>query len=123
MIALDLCQPHYQVLLITYLKFAKKNAKDARKEEKSVFIFIELKNNKLRILRTQKRWFKPVIGLIKTFPNIHQFCNGDINKFVLLLRKGVYSYEYMDNWERFDETSLPDKKIFLQRILSRRHYW
>ena len=53
---------------------------------------------------------KPLNGLIKKFPNIHQFCNGDINKFVLLLRKGVYLYEYIDSWERFDETSLPDKK-------------
>ena len=48
--------------------------------------------------------------LIEKFPNIYQFCNGDLNKFVLLLRKGVYPYEYMDSWERFDETSLPDKK-------------
>ena len=30
----------------------------------------------------------------------------------MLLRKGVYPYEYMDNWERFDETSLPDKESF-----------
>ena len=42
----------------------------------------------------------------------HELCNGDINKFILLLRKGVYSNEYMDSWERFDETSLPDKKAF-----------
>ena len=27
LIVLDLCQPHYQVLLITYLKFTRKNAK------------------------------------------------------------------------------------------------
>ena len=33
-------------------------------------------------------------------------------KFIFLLRKGVYPYEYMDSWERFDETSLPDKKFF-----------
>ena len=31
--------------------------------------------------------------LIKGFANIHEFCNDDINKFVLLLRKGVYPYE------------------------------
>ena len=49
--------------------------------------------------------------LIKRFANIYEFCNKDINKSVLLLRKGVYPYEYMDSWERFDETSLPDKKL------------
>ena len=32
--------------------------------------------------------------------------------FVMLLRKGVYPYEYMDSWERFDETPLPDEKYF-----------
>ena len=30
----------------------------------------------------------------------------------MLLRKGVYPYECMDPWERFDETSLPDKEAF-----------
>ena len=45
-----------------------------------------------------------------------KFCNGDINKFVLLLRKGVYPYEYMDNLEKFDETSLPDKKVFYSEL-------
>ena len=49
-------------------------------------------------------------GLIKKFPTTYQFCNGDINEFVLLLRKGVYPHEYMDSWEGFDETSLLDKK-------------
>ena len=34
----------------------------------------------------------------------------------MLLRKGVYPYEYMDSWERFDETSLPDKKTFYSSI-------
>ena len=29
-----------------------------------------------------------------------------------MLRKGVYPYEYMDNWERFNETSLPGKESF-----------
>ena len=30
----------------------------------------------------------------------------------MLLRKGVYPYEYMDSWEKFDETSLPNKEAF-----------
>ena len=53
--------------------------------------------------------------LIKRFENIYEFCNEDINKF-LLLRKGVYPYEYMDSWERFHETSLPDKKDFYSSL-------
>ena len=48
--------------------------------------------------------------LIKRFVSIYEFCDGDINKFILSLRKGVYSYKYMDSWEKFDETS--SKKIF-----------
>ena len=35
-----------------------------------------------------------------------------INNLILLLRKGVYPYEYMDDWEKFNETLLPEKKIF-----------
>ena len=34
-----------------------------------------------------KRQLKPINGLIKKFSNIYQFCNGDINKFVLLIKK------------------------------------
>ena len=28
------------------------------------------------------------------------------------MRKGVYPYEYMDDWEKFNETSLPEKEDF-----------
>ena len=38
--------------------------------------------------------YKSINGLNKKFPNACQFCNGDVNEFVLLLRKGVYPYEY-----------------------------
>ena len=34
----------------------------------------------------------------------------------MLLRKGVYPYKYMDNWERFDETSLPNKESFYSSL-------
>ena len=54
--------------------------------------------------------------LIKRFANMCKFSNKDINKFILLLRKGVYSYEYMDNWERFDEITLPDEKALYSNL-------
>ena len=34
----------------------------------------------------------------------------------MLLRKGVFPYEYMDSWERFDETSLADKEAFCSSL-------
>ena len=54
--------------------------------------------------------------LIKMFANTYNFYDNDLNKFILLLRKGVYPCEYMDNWERFDETSLPDKESFYSSL-------
>ena len=33
-----------------------------------------------------------------------------------MLRKGVYPYEYMVSWEKFDETSLPDKEDFYSEL-------
>ena len=54
--------------------------------------------------------------LIKRFANTYNFCDNDLNKVILLLRKVVYPYEYMDNWERFDETSLPDKESFYSSL-------
>ena len=60
---------------------------------------------------------KSINDLVEKFPNTYQFCNGDLNKFVLLLRKGVYPYEYMDSWEKFNETSLPPKKYFYSELI------
>ena len=54
--------------------------------------------------------------LIKKFKNTYSFCNNDLNKFILLLRKGVYPYEYMDSWEKFNKTSLPIKEDFYSHL-------
>ena len=57
-----------------------------------------------------------LIELSEKFPNTYKFWNRDLNKFFLLLRKGVYPYEYMDSWERFNETELPDKESFYSEL-------
>ena len=56
------------------------------------------------------------IGLIEKFHNTYQLCNKDLNKFALLLREGVYPYEYMDSQEKFNEESLPDKESFYSEL-------
>ena len=48
----------------------------------------------------------------KQFKNTFKFSNNDINKFILLSRKGVYHYEYMDEWQKFHEITLPEKEEF-----------
>ena len=34
----------------------------------------------------------------------------------LLYKKGIYPYEYMDSWERFTETRLPEKESFYSKL-------
>ena len=33
------------------------------------------------------------------------------------MRNGVYPYEYMDSWQRFDEPQLPSKEAFYSKLL------
>ena len=44
------------------------------------------------------------------------FCKGELNKCVLLLRKGVYPYEDMDNWDKFDKATLPPKEAIYSKL-------
>ena len=34
----------------------------------------------------------------------------------LLIQKGIYPYEYMDSWDRFKETSVPNIKHFYSNL-------
>ena len=90
-----------------------------RKNIKSECEFIGFKNNRLnyRCKECNGTSAKSVNDLIEKFPRMHKFCNGDLNKFVLLLRKGVYPYEHMDSWERINETSLPPKQDFYSELI------
>ena len=86
---------------------------------KSCLDYMKTKNEKLIIkcFSCKKNYEKDFNKeLIKRFANIYEFCNEDLNKFILLLRKDVYPYEYIDNWERFDEASLPNKESFYSSL-------
>ena len=55
-------------------------------------------------------------NLKKQFFNTCKFSNYDINKFILLLRKGVCSYEHMDDSKKFNKISLPEKEDFYSHL-------
>ena len=48
--------------------------------------------------------------------NTYKFFNHDSNKFILLLRKDVYPDEYLDDWEKFCETSLTEEEDFSNHL-------
>ena len=128
--ATDLCHHRYRNLLTIYLKesiinvlivnlisitTARTTAAPSALARRSS----ERKNEKL-LLKCfscdsyyEKKFNKE---LIKKFKNTYSFCNNDLSKFILLLRKGVYPYEYMDSWEKFNETSLPIKEDFYSHL-------
>ena len=58
----------------------------------------------------------PIDTLINRFYNTYQLCNNDVNKFKLLLRKGVYPYEHMDSWEKFKYPAPLDKKLYYSKL-------
>ena len=53
--------------------------------------------------------------LTKQFENTFNYCNKNDNKFLMSLQKGVYPYEYVNDWDKFDETTIPFKEFFLAR--------
>ena len=52
------------------------------------------------------------------FPTLKKYTDNDM--VLLLLRKGVYPYDYMDGVERFEEPILPPKESFYN-ILNDEH--
>ena len=56
--------------------------------------------------------------LAANFPYTFKLCRGNAPKFLLLLRKGVYPYEYMDNMSKFNEKELPTIDNFYSKLSS-----
>ena len=84
--------------------------------------FIGFKNGRLnyKCKECKKSHTKLANESIKNFPTLYTFCNGDLNKFFLLLKKDIYPYEYIDSWEKFNENTMPPREA-LQRTKFRRY--
>ena len=68
---------------------------------------------KYKCLYCNKNYQQKFVEKLKErFLNTYKYFLTMITKIVLLLQKGVFSYEYMNDCVKFNETSLPGKKIF-----------
>ena len=86
---------------------------------KSNLCFVRLMNETLLVkcIDCEKEYEKEINKeLIERFANTYKFCNNDINKFIMLLRKGVYPYEYMDGWDKLNEKIIPSKESFYSNL-------
>ena len=54
--------------------------------------------------------------LRKQFFNRYELCNHDKNNLISLMQKGVYPYEYMDDWDKFNKILLPEKEDFYSHV-------
>ena len=73
---------------------------DIKREYDKYYIYITCRT----CANSTKQEIKALIG---KFPNTYQLCDNNVKKFTLLLKKGVYPYEYMDDWFKFDDKELP----------------
>ena len=60
---------------------------------------------------------KQSLDLLKLkFPNTYHLTKGNIKFFLLLLKKCVYLFEYMNDWNKFNETELPTIDTFYSKL-------
>ena len=86
---------------------------------KSNLCFVRAMNETLlfKFIDCEKEYEKEINKeLVERFANTYKFCNNDTNKFIMLLRKGVYPYEYMDGWNKFNEKLIPSKELFYSNL-------
>ena len=86
---------------------------------KSNLCYMKVVDEKLifRCLNCNKDYKKEINKeSVERFSNTYNFCSNGINKFVMLLRKDVYPYEYMDGWVKFNEKLIPSKVSFYSSL-------
>ena len=83
-------------------------------EGKEVYVKRELRFiDSLRFMSTSLDKLSSNLKIYQ-FVNLKKYYSG--NQLSLLLRKGVYPYDYVDGLKKSDETSLPPKEAFNSKL-------
>ena len=126
LIVQDLWQVHYQILSIIFLnEFIKLNVHmDTMVKKLEIYVikykccdcFLEYADFKdglieYKCLCCNKNYQQKLNEKLKGgFFNTYKVSIHNNDKFIFSLRKCVYPYVYMDEWKKFNETSLPEKE-------------
>ena len=106
--------------LVDNLSEIDKKECDSCKEREKISVNCKYISNENNVLiykyKRYNKSYKLVDALKDKFSNTYPLYNNNINKSILLLRKGVYPYKYMNSWERFDKTELPNKESFPSKL-------
>ena len=82
----------------------------------------EVKEKKIRLRFTDSMRFMASIldsltnNLVKDGRELTGFKDYSEKQYELLIHKGVYPYEYMSSYDKFDETRLPPKEAFYSNL-------
>ena len=108
-------------LVDNFSEINKSNCEETK--DKNMKLKIKRVNDKKTLITTCKtcktcksKESQLIRDLIKKFPSTYKLCNKTTAKFITLLNKGVYPYEYMDSMNRFDETTLPNIEKFYSNL-------
>ena len=96
----------------SYTKKVKNKEEEVKMETKPII-------HKIRFIDSFKFMAASLGSLVNNLPedafnNLKKYYTGD--KLSLVMRKGVYPYEYMDSLERFKENKLPPIESFYSRL-------
>ena len=79
-----------------------------------------MKEMELRFIDSIKFMSTSLDSLVNNLARgVHEFWgfeNYNNRQRELLIRKGIYPYEYMDSWDKFKETSLPSIEKFYSNL-------
>ena len=89
-------------------KYIDKNGVEKEKEIELRFIYsFKFMSSSLDSLTT---------NLVRRGKGLFGFEEYNSKQYELLVRKGIYPYEYMSDWDKFKETKLPPKEAFYSKL-------